>query len=97
VRRPCNSSRLRISRQDRGARGTTLRLEGRIDAHHLRELAAAHAECADRQVVLDLSGVAYLAWDAARSLAALRRAGVALRGGSGFVRELLRTVEQSAS
>jgi hypothetical protein len=47
--------------------------------------------------VLDLSGVAYLAWDAARSLAALRRAGVALRGGSGFVRELLRTVEQSAS
>ena len=73
-----------------------LRLEGRFDGHQLRELAAAHAECADRVVVLDLSGVAYLGWEAARSLATLQRAGVALRGGSGFVRELLRTAGESA-
>lgn len=88
-------SRLRITRQDRGARHTTLHLEGRLDGRDLRELAAVRAECADRLVVLDLSGVAYLAWEAARSLAALRSAGDTVRGGSGFVRELLRSAEES--
>lgn len=88
-------SQLRITRKDLGARRTTLCLEGRLDSRHWGELAAARSECADRQVALDLSGVIYLGWDAARRLAALRREGVAVHGGSGFVRELLRSAGRS--
>jgi hypothetical protein len=89
--RHCIGSRLRITRIDEGARATTLRLEGRLDRSEWDALAAARAECADRLVVIDLSGLAYLAWEEARRLVALRRAGVVVRGGSGFVRELLRS------
>jgi RNA polymerase sigma-70 factor (ECF subfamily) len=48
-------------------------------------------------VELDLSGLAFVAWEAARGLAALRREGVGLRGGSGFVRELLRAAADESS
>jgi hypothetical protein len=95
VTRPCIGSQLRITRRDGGGRRTTLRLEGRLDRSGWEALAAARADCADRLVALDLSGLAFVAWDAARSLAALRREGVGLRGASGFVRELLRTATAS--
>jgi hypothetical protein len=88
-------SRLRIDRIDQGPRATTLRLEGRLDASDWDALAAVRAECASRLLVIDLSGLAYLAWEEARRLVALRREGVGVRGGSGFVRELLRSAEDS--
>jgi hypothetical protein len=97
VTRPCIGARLRITRNDVGVRHTTLRLEGRLGGEDWSELAAARAECAGRLLELDLSGLAFVAWEAARGLAALRREGVGLRGGSGFVRELLRAAAEESS
>jgi len=94
--RPGNRSQLRITRHDLGRRNTTLRLEGRLDESDWDALAAARGECSDRRVALDLSGLAFLAWDTAQRLVALRREGVDLLGGSGFVRELLRSAASEA-
>ncbi len=94
--RPGHRSQLRITRCDLGPRDTTLRLEGRLDASDWDALATVRGECSHRRVALDLSGLAFLAWDTAQRLVALRREGVGLRGGSGFVRELLRSAASEA-
>jgi hypothetical protein len=91
--RPGNRSQLRITRRDLGPRDATLHLEGRLDESDWDALAAARDECSERRVALDLSGLAFVAWGTARRLVALRREGVELLGGSGFVRELLRCAE----
>ena len=93
--RPGHRSQLRITRRDLGIRDTMLHLEGRLDESDWDALAAVCRECSERGVALDLSGLAFVAWDTARRLVALRREGVELLGGSGFVRELLRSAEAS--
>jgi hypothetical protein len=70
-------------------------LEGHLTHASWAELDEVRAACGDRRLSIDLAGLLFVDPLPARRLAAWRHEGVQLRGGSGFVRELLRTAERS--
>jgi ABC-type transporter Mla MlaB component len=77
---------LRITRtQDR-----TLRLEGRLTRYEIGLLRETLRSAPDGPPVIDLADLGFLDPEGAAALAELRRRGAELRGGSAFVRELLK-------
>ena len=71
-----------------------LLLEGRVTAGTAAQLEDEWRSIAGwpGRLVADLSGVLYADEPGAKALAELRRHGVSLEGGSGFVRELIQEV-----
>jgi anti-anti-sigma regulatory factor len=81
---------LRITTTD-GDGERTLRLEGRLLEPWVGELLGAYREAASaRLLVLDLSGVTFVDAAGVACLRSLLAQGVALRGCSGFISELLK-------
>jgi hypothetical protein len=69
-------------------------LEGHLSAAGWDALCEVRAACGGLPVAVDLGGLRFVDPEPARQLAAWRREGVRLRGGSGFVRELLRAADE---
>src|SRR5437899_668335 len=83
---------MRVTRIESSPGVETLRVEGRLTHQTSEDLRmACEAILAEQSSAhLDLSGVQFIDGTGAALLHALEQRGVALDGGSGFVRELLR-------
>src|SRR5262245_35317373 len=83
------SAMLRISRADHEGL-TVLRLEGRLSGPWVDELRRVLADCRERTLELDLSDVPFVDTIGTELLRRLLAEGVAFRGCSAYVLELLR-------
>jgi len=87
---------LRITRRDGAEPETTLALAGRLTREELAAFEDALDRCMaeGRRVDIDLADVRYVDESAARRLSQISRRGVAVAGGTGFVRRLLEEVSR---